>query len=112
MRGLGFTGYVAQGGDIGSFVSRLLVQKYDACKGVSCPQGSKTELTLVAVHVNMMILPIPEIKDKSSLSTFDKDCLERLSDFETEFAYRDEHATKPATIGIVVGSSPVALLAW
>lgn len=27
-------------------------------------------------------------------------------------AYLLEHATRPATIGIVVGSSPIALLAW
>lgn len=60
----------------------------------------------------MMILPIPEIKDRSSLSSFEQDCLTRLDEFKTEFAYRDEHATKPATIGIVAASSPVALLAW
>lgn len=35
MRGLGFSSYVAQGGDIGSFVSQLLAQKFDACKGES-----------------------------------------------------------------------------
>lgn len=34
MCGLGFgTGYVAQGGDIGARVSRLLAVKYEACKG-------------------------------------------------------------------------------
>jgi pimeloyl-ACP methyl ester carboxylesterase len=33
MVGLGFgDGYITQGGDIGSFVSRVLVVKYDACK--------------------------------------------------------------------------------
>jgi hypothetical protein len=29
-----------------------------------------------------------------------------------EYGYRDEHATKTATIGMVVESSPVAMLAW
>lgn len=34
MVGLGFgTGYIAQGGDIGSFVSRMLNAFYDECKG-------------------------------------------------------------------------------
>lgn len=33
MRGLGFASYVAQGGDIGSFVTQLLAQNFDACKG-------------------------------------------------------------------------------
>lgn len=37
MGGLGYggeTGYVVQGGDIGSFVARLLGAKYNACKGL------------------------------------------------------------------------------
>lgn len=47
------------------------------------------------------------------MSEFDRACVDRMEEFgKTEFAYRDEHATKPATIGIVVGSSPVAMLAW
>jgi microsomal epoxide hydrolase len=33
MCGLGLEGYVAQGGDIGSHISRLLGEKYDACRG-------------------------------------------------------------------------------
>lgn len=61
----------------------------------------------------MLRLPnIPDI-DKASLSGYDLDCKERLDEFmKTEFSYRDEHSTKPATIGIVVASCPVALLAW
>lgn len=32
--GLGFEGgYVAQGGDIGSYVARLLLAEYESCKG-------------------------------------------------------------------------------
>lgn len=32
--GLGFgTGYVVQGGDLGSMVARVMAVKYDACKG-------------------------------------------------------------------------------
>lgn len=35
MLGLGFAGgYVAQGGDIGSFVARILAAQYEACKAV------------------------------------------------------------------------------
>lgn len=34
MRGLGFeSGYVSQGGDIGSKISRILAVNYDRCKG-------------------------------------------------------------------------------
>lgn len=47
------------------------------------------------------------------LDAVDKECVERFHYFNRyEFGYRDEHATKPATIGMVVESSPVALLAW
>ena len=43
MLGLGFaSGYLARSGDLGSFVSRLLATKYDACKGM---------------HMNIMISP-------------------------------------------------------
>lgn len=35
MLGLGFGGgFVAQGGDIGSFVARILAAQYEACKAV------------------------------------------------------------------------------
>jgi microsomal epoxide hydrolase len=34
--GFGATGYVAQGGDIGSRLARLLGAKHDACKAVHC----------------------------------------------------------------------------
>jgi microsomal epoxide hydrolase len=33
MTGLGFESYVAQGGDVGSHVSRLLGERFDRCKG-------------------------------------------------------------------------------
>jgi microsomal epoxide hydrolase len=35
MVGLGFNAYIAQGGDLGSYISRKLAEKYDECKGVS-----------------------------------------------------------------------------
>lgn len=51
--------------------------------------------------------------DKSSLDEMDRDCLDRFDFFQKwEFAYKHEHATKTATIGFVLESSPVALLAW
>lgn len=34
MLNLGFDGYLAQGGDVGSFEARLMAQTYDACVGV------------------------------------------------------------------------------
>ena len=36
MLNLGFDAYVAQGGDIGSFIARILGATYDECKAVHC----------------------------------------------------------------------------
>jgi microsomal epoxide hydrolase len=36
MTNLGFHKYLAQGGDVGSFESRLLAHNYDACVGIHC----------------------------------------------------------------------------
>jgi len=57
--------------------------------------------------------PIPEGYDKSKLDKFERKAIERTEFFNKwEFAYKNEHATKTATIATVVSSSPLALLAW
>ncbi|KAL2815501.1 Alpha/Beta hydrolase protein [Aspergillus granulosus] len=96
--GLG-SGYVAQGGDIGSRVSRLLGLKYDGCK---------------AVHLNFSPIPTrPDGVSDEGLTDLEKRGLERYKTFQRSGrAYADEHATRPATIGHVLSSSPLALLAW
>ena len=51
--------------------------------------------------------------DDSKLSDFEKAGLVRLEEWKaTGTAYAMEHATKPATIGFVLRSNPLALLAW
>jgi hypothetical protein len=51
--------------------------------------------------------------DMSTLDAVDRACVDRMEYFNRfEFAYHDEHATKTATIGMVVESSPVAMLGW
>lgn len=68
-----------------------------------------------AIHVNMFPAPPPEEDkdDKSAYDSVDKDTIRRYQERTTwDFAYNQEQATKTSTIGIVVGSSPVALLAW
>ena len=56
---------------------------------------------------------VPQALSTEGLDEVDKVAVGRFNYFNRyEFAYRDEHATKPATIGMVVESSPVALLAW
>ncbi|KII93470.1 hypothetical protein PLICRDRAFT_49516 [Plicaturopsis crispa FD-325 SS-3] len=95
--GLGFgAGYVAQGGDIGASVGRNLAAHYPTCK------------------VNYCIIPTePAGVDQSSLTDWDRRGLAQSQKFMTsENAYALEQAYKPSTIGIVLSSSPVALLAW
>jgi hypothetical protein len=67
-----------------------------------------------AVHVNFSpILSPPEGLSISSLTAKEQEGLKRGEDFvEMGAAYSLEHATRPSTIGLVLGSSPVALLAW
>ena len=99
MIGLGFGGgYLAQGGDIGSFVSRIMAANYDACKGM---------------HVNMMNVPPPQNKDELPIDELEKKVLPRGAEFfDTGFAYALEHGTRTATIGLALSSSPLALLSW
>ncbi|EPE36539.1 alpha/beta-Hydrolase [Glarea lozoyensis ATCC 20868] len=98
MVNLGFgDGYVAQGGDLGSKVARILGSRYQGCK---------------AVHVNYCYLPEPE-NVKGEISEVDRRDIARAQNFkETGSGYALEQATRPATLGIVLSSSPLALLAW
>ena len=99
MVGLGFgSGYIAQGGDIGSFVSRELAAKYDGCKGM---------------HLNMMSIQPPENKDELPIDDLEKSVIGRGEQFfDTGFAYAFEHGTRTGTIGLALSASPVALLSW
>ncbi|KAH7079849.1 epoxide hydrolase-like protein [Paraphoma chrysanthemicola] len=96
MTNLGFAKYLAQGGDVGSFVARLLAQSKDACVGI---------------HVNMFATQ--DQADPSTLSSTQKEALARAGKWvENGRAYALEHATRPSTIGHVLSSNPLALLAW
>ncbi|KAK3678759.1 hypothetical protein LTR78_001212 [Recurvomyces mirabilis] len=100
MVGLGFgKGYVTQGGDIGSFVSRILGVSHEACK---------------AVHLNLAI-GVGESKDApyDKLTEAEKKGADRGKHFSwLGDSYANEHGTRPATVGLVLASSPVATLAW
>ena len=99
MVGLGFgSGYMAQGGDLGSFVSRLLAMNYDACKGM---------------HVNMMVMPPPEISDELPMDELETMALQKATEFlDTGYAFALEQGTRTATIGCALSASPLALLSW
>lgn len=96
--GLGFgSGYLAQGGDLGSFISRLLAMKYDACKGM---------------HVNMMGIPPLENSDEP-MDEQEKKALQKATEMiDTGLAFSLEQGTRPATIGLTLSASPLSLLSW
>ncbi|KAI5203400.1 alpha/beta-hydrolase [Aureobasidium subglaciale] len=99
MQALGFgDGYIAQGGDLGSFISRQLGVENEACK---------------AFHINLYQLPPPSNADSLPLTSIEKAGLERGKAFKnTGSAYAMEHGTRTATIGLTLSSSPLALLSW
>lgn len=100
MAGLGFgSGYIAHGGDIGSFLSRILAVRYDACK---------------AIHLSFCLMPSePPGIDPTDVTASEKASLSRLIEFNTKGnAYAKEHGTKGATIGLALSASPLALLCW
>ncbi|CAK1356652.1 unnamed protein product [Cercospora beticola] len=99
MVGLGFGGgYVAQGGDIGSFVARILGATYEGCK---------------AVHINFALMPPPEGVSPDKIHPLELQGLERAGGFGAQGdAYAREHGQRPATIGLLLSTSPLALLIW
>lgn len=98
--GFGSSGYLVQGGDIGSLISRVIAATYDECKGM---------------HLNFMFIRYIESKSSpdDKYEAPEQKGLDRMEQFKTKgSAYAMEHGTKPSTIGLVLGSSPIAQLAW
>ena len=101
MRQLGFedSGYVVQGGDVGSKIARVL--------------GGTTHNVARAVHLNFCIMPDPIHGPDTVYNKLESAGIERAEWFKSfGSAYALEHATRPSTIGLVLTSSPLALLAW
>lgn len=102
MIGLGFDkssigGYVAQGGDVGSY----------ACRPLSLHKHCK------AIHLNFALMSAPEGSSATGYSDLEKWGVEHFNEFATAgSAYAYMHGSRPATIGFVLSSSPVAQLAW
>lgn len=98
---LGFSAYMVQGGDVGGRVGRIIAANYPNCK---------------ALLLNTCPMPAPEaseLKDGSPITSTEKAGLEKRDFFlHNGSAYAWEHATRPATIGFALSSSPLALLAW
>jgi pimeloyl-ACP methyl ester carboxylesterase len=98
MHRLGYTRYVAQGGDVGAAVTDAM--------GRQAPEG------LLGIHMNLLVTilaggPMP------SESEQERAALDAINTFKTSgFGYFLEQATRPQTIGYALLDSPLALAAW
>jgi pimeloyl-ACP methyl ester carboxylesterase len=97
MRRLGYSRYVAQGGDVGAGVTDAM--------GRQAPEG------LVGIHTNLLVpaLGAPQSTDTEQ----ERAAADSITTFRTTgIGYFTEMATRPQTIGYGLLDSPVALAAW
>jgi pimeloyl-ACP methyl ester carboxylesterase len=97
MNRLGYTRYVAQGGDVGAGVTDAM--------GRQAPDG------LAGIHLNLLVTVLagpPPAETEQERAAADQ-----LAAFRADgFGYFLEMATRPQTIGYALLDSPVALAAW
>jgi len=100
MRRLGYSRYVAQGGDVGAAVTDVMARQ--------APDG------LVGIHTNLLVTALSNAKALSAEPTEqERAALDALATFTaTGSGYFQEQATRPQTIGYALLDSPVALAAW
>jgi pimeloyl-ACP methyl ester carboxylesterase len=99
MRRLGYTRYVAQGGDQGAAVTDAM--------GRQAPDG------LAGIHLNFLREALGNVSGMPADSQEERSALAAINTFRTSgSAYFLEQATRPQTIGYALLDSPVALAAW
>jgi pimeloyl-ACP methyl ester carboxylesterase len=99
MRRLGYTRYVAQGGDQGAAVTDTM--------GGQAPEG------LLGIHLNLFRQALGNVSGLPADSEEERAALAAINTFRTSgFGYFLEQATRPQTIGYALLDSPVALAAW
>jgi pimeloyl-ACP methyl ester carboxylesterase len=99
MERLGYTRYVAQGGDVGAAVTDAM--------GRQGPKG------LIGIHLNLLA-GAPAIADRlPAKSEQERAAHKALATFKASgFGYFLEQSTRPQTIGYSLLDSPVGLAAW
>ena len=106
MHALGFekTGYIAQGGDFGGWTAPAIANIDPACK---------------LVHMNMLNITPPAGEDveagikEGKYSPDEVAAFGRLAEFgKTGTAFIQLDGTRPAAAGYLLGTNPIALLAW
>jgi pimeloyl-ACP methyl ester carboxylesterase len=99
MRRLGYSRYVAQGGDQGAAVTDAM--------GGQAPEG------LLGIHLNLFRQALGNVSGLPADSEEERAALAAINTFRTSgFGYFLEQATRPQTIGYALLDSPVALAAW
>jgi len=99
MHRLGYTRYVAQGGDVGAAVTDAM--------GRQGPDG------LLGIHVNLLALAIALKDHLPAESEAERTAHAALEAFTTDgFGYFLEQTTRPQTIGYSLLDSPIGLAAW
>jgi pimeloyl-ACP methyl ester carboxylesterase len=99
MRRLGYTRYVAQGGDVGSSVTEAM--------GRQAPEG------LIGIHLNLLVGALGLNGRLPAESEEERAARDALDTFMTDgFAYFQEQSTRSQTIGYSLQDSPVGLAAW
>jgi pimeloyl-ACP methyl ester carboxylesterase len=97
MRRLGYTRYVAQGGDQGAAVTDAM--------GHQAPEG------LIGIHTNLLVTALA--KPGPAETEEERAAADALARFrQSGFGYFLEQATRPQTIGYALVDSPVALAGW
>ena len=98
MRRLGYTHYVAQGGDQGAAITDAM--------GREAPEG------LLGIHMNLLVTALGGGAMPAETEQ-ERAALEQTKTFRASgFGYFLEQATRPQTIGYALLDSPVALAGW
>jgi pimeloyl-ACP methyl ester carboxylesterase len=99
MHRLGYTRYVAQGGDVGAAVTDAM--------GRQAPEG------LLGIHMNLLLAGLAGGYPPADPSPEERAALDAIATFRTSGnGYLIEQNTRPQTIGYALLDSPVALAAW
>jgi pimeloyl-ACP methyl ester carboxylesterase len=99
MRRLGYTRYVAQGGDQGAAVTDDMAHQ--------APEG------LIGVHMNLLRRVLGSVAGLPAESEQERAALDAVATFRSSgFGYFLEQSTRPQTIGYALLDSPVALAGW
>jgi pimeloyl-ACP methyl ester carboxylesterase len=99
MTRLGYTRYVAQGGDVGADITDAM--------GRQAPDG------LLGIHVSLLAGALGIVDQLPAQSAQERAARDAVATFKTTgFGYFLEQSTRPQTIGYSLLDSPIGLAAW